>query len=226
MNEAPTAGYIFLKILAPGLSGESTLALSDAKAELASFMSSVLYELSAEVEGLDIGNVLTGAMELLIRSKDEVWVSAHEKPYLLRLVANAYTIAMSQLELAGSYPMLQDAFDGASLATVHSMFAEHSRAFYKHAGLLSYGSIKIKTVIHSTLEASTCAALCVNDAECSTFAFSFLERLCFILTDAQLSLCNSSMSAACLERNSELRDQLSQISRCRHNLGAILDACR
>ena len=120
------------------MNGDAEENPSDAKAELATFMSSVLYELSAEVEGLDIGNLFTGAMDLLLRSKGEVWVLAHEKPYLLRLAANAYTIAMSELELAGSCPMLQDVFDGASLATVHSMFTEHSRAFYNHAGLLSY----------------------------------------------------------------------------------------
>jgi len=51
--------FIFLKILAPGLSEETR---SDAKAELATFISSVLHELSIEVEGLDIGNVFTGSV--------------------------------------------------------------------------------------------------------------------------------------------------------------------
>ena len=79
-----------------------------------------------------------------------------------------------------------------------------------------YGNVTIKTVKPSTREASTCAALCSNDAECLTFAYSFLERLCFLLTDAQLSLCDPEVSDSCSIKSNSLLEQVSQISRCRY----------
>lgn len=211
------ADYVFLKILAPGLSEAFPL---DAKPALSDYMSTALKELSAPVEGLSIGGVATGSMDLLIQSLDDTqWASAHE----LRLVADAYTVGMSQLELAGDFRggALQSAFDAASAASAHGRTSDRplNRAFWRHPGLLAYGTVApIKTgdVIPSTREASSCAALCVNDLECTTFAFSFLERLCFLLSDAQLTLCDPEVSTSCSTKSNALLDQLSVISRCRY----------
>jgi cysteine-rich repeat protein len=208
-------GNVFLEILAPGLADDFP---SDIKPELSSTMSGVLDALSATVEGLSIGKVTAGSMQLLIRSTSENWVWAHESPVTLRLVADAYTVAMSQLELAGNFgnwPELQAAFAGASSAFARKLSGQ-DRAFWHHTGLLTYGRVAIKTVISSTREASTCAALCSSDSECSTFAFSFLERLCFLMKDAQLHLCDPDTSSSCREKSSLLLDQVSRSARCRY----------
>ena len=196
MNDSPDseAGYVFLKILAPGLSESFP---EDAKLELSAYMAASLYGLSAEVDGLSIGTVASGSMEVLIRSADDVWTSAQERVSMLILVADAYAAGMSQLEFAGNFgnnAQLQAAFNAASTASAQSMYSKNPRAFWHHPGMLPYGNVTIKTVIPSTREASTCAALCSNDAECLTFAYSFLERLCFLFTDAQMNLCDPEVS--------------------------------
>ena len=208
-------GNVFLEILAPGLSDDFP---ADAKPELSYAMSGVLDALSAAVEGLSIGRVSDGSMELLIRSTSERWLQEHDSPGMLRLVADAYTVAMSQLEFSvtfGSWPELQAAFAGASSAFARPLSGQ-DRAFWHHPGLLTHGRVTIKAVISSTREASTCAALCSSDSECSTFAFSFLERLCFLMREAQLHLCDPESSPSCREKNSMLLDQVSRSARCRY----------
>ena len=212
--DAADAGYVFVEIVAPGLSADFPV---DAKQELSNQMTGILAALLvAPIQGLSVGRVAAGSMELLIRSTEEAWATLHENPQLLRLLADAYTIAMSEMEFAGDFSgVLQAAFNGASSASAQPLSAQ-SRAFWHQPGLLSYGNVTIKSVISSTREASTCAALCSNDPDCSTFAFSFLERLCFLLSNAELTMCDPEVSTTCSEKNNELLTQVSVISRCRY----------
>ena len=212
------ADCVFLKILAPGLSANFPM---DAKPELSMYMSAALFELlPATVDRLFIGKVETGSMDLLIRSSDATWALAVESPHMLGLVAEAYTKGMLQLERAGDFGggALLPAFDAASTASARgrSSASFMDRAFWHHPGLKTYGNVTIKMVISSTREASTCAALCVNDPECTTFAFSFLERLCFLLSDVELALCDPQISTSCSAKNNALLAQVSIISRCRY----------
>jgi len=173
------------------------------------------------VEGLAIGKISTGRMEVVVRSKDEAWSTAYETPAMLQMVADAYTIAMSQLELGRLDDLSEDAamvaaFDGAGAAYALPPPSDEARAYWHHPGLLSYGNVTVKTVVPSTREASTCAALCASDEECATFAFSALERLCFLFSDAALSFCDPTRSGTCLEKSDELLARLALVSACRY----------
>ena len=152
MNDSPDseAGYVFLKILAPGLS-ESFPALKIPKLELSAYMAASLYGLSAEVDGLSVGTVVSGSMEVLIRSADDVWTSAQERVSMLILVADAYAAGMSQLEFAGNFgnnAQLQAAFNAASTASAQSMSSKNPRAFWHHPGMLTatspYGNVTLR----------------------------------------------------------------------------------
>ena len=66
-------------------------------------MAASLYGLSAEVDGLSVGTVVSGSMEVLIRSTDDVWTSAQERVYMIILVADAYAAGMSQLEFCRKF---------------------------------------------------------------------------------------------------------------------------
>ena len=92
------------------------------------------------------------------------------------------------------------------------------RAFWHHAGLLAHGTINVRAVIPRTRRASICAAICSKDAECSSFAFSFIERQCILLRAAQLTLCDPAADALCTDSSNALLDQISLFSgsRCRH----------
>ena len=138
---------------------------------------------------------------------------------MLQLVSDSYTIAMSQLELAGDFSndsAMQAAFDGASSAFAQPPSSDLRRAFWYHPGLLSYGNVTIKTLLPGTLEASTCAAVCASDDECATFAFSYLERLCFLLSTAHLNFCDPDGSETCAERSDGLLAELAHVSDCKY----------
>ena len=81
-------------------------------------------------------------------------------------------------------------------------------------GMLTHGHVTIKAVVSRTREAATCAALCARDSGCTSFAFSFLERQCFLLSDAQLAACDPAESPACSDTSSALQRQLSSFARC------------
>jgi hypothetical protein len=81
-------------------------------------------------------------------------------------------------------------------------------------GMLAHGHVIIKAVVPRTREAAMCAALCARDFGCTSFAFSFLERQCFLLSHAQLATCDPSESPACSDTSSALQRQLSSFARC------------
>jgi hypothetical protein len=89
-------------------------------------------------------------------------------------------------------------------------------AFWQYSQGLTYGQVtQVSCVATQIREASTCAALCSKDAICSSFAFSFIERVCFLLGDARLSMCDPQQdkdSASCSAKNKDLLDQLSATS--------------
>ena len=81
-------------------------------------------------------------------------------------------------------------------------------------GMLTHGHVTIRAVVPRTREAAPCAALCARDSGCTSFAFSFLERQCFLLSDAQLAACDPAESPACSDTSSALQRQLSSFARC------------
>ena len=82
------------------------------------------------------------------------------------------------------------------------------------SGMLTHGHVTIKAVVPRTREAATCAAFCARDSGCTSFAFSFLERQCFLLSEAQLAACDPAESPACSDTSSALQRQLSSLARC------------
>ena len=88
------------------------------------------------------------------------------------------------------------------------------RAAGAGAGWLTHGHVTVKTVVR-TREAATCAALCAaRDSGCTSFAFSFLERQCFLLSEAKLAVCPAA-APACSDTSSALQRHLSTFARCR-----------
>ena len=81
-------------------------------------------------------------------------------------------------------------------------------------GWLTHGHVTVKSVVPRTREAATCAELCGADWGCTSFAFSFLERQCFLLSEARLAVCPVA-SPACSDTSSALQRHLSTFARCR-----------
>ena len=81
----------------------------------------------------------------------------------------------------------------------------------------AHGEAEITRVISGTREANTCAEKCASEDGCFTFAFSFIERRCILMSDAQLFACDpeDSESASCSHKSRTLLDQISRVARCR-----------